>query len=161
MNHSAERRQFPIHPRQHVVHGGGIRHIRQFHPHRGPAFTQRVDFFFNLGVRRPSSVQHDRPRTVIRQPAGHGAPDTAQAAGHQVGPVLPQPASHKRWCRHDDLSDMPGRSHESQRSPRFGQWPPAVDKRFQFSRRKALHHFPENPSDTSRLSLLQNIQLQD
>ena len=30
VNHAGERRQLPIHPREHFVHRGGVRHIGEF-----------------------------------------------------------------------------------------------------------------------------------
>ena len=56
---------------------------------------------------------------------------------------------------------MPRRSHEAQGGPGFGERPPAVDDRFQFSRRKTLHHSPQDPSHPGRLGFFQHVQFQD
>ena len=161
VDHAAQRRQFPVHPRQHPVHRRCVRHVCQLRPDRQPAFPERIDGFFSRGVRVPTPVQHDCPRSLVCEPLGHSAADPAQAAGDEIRPVLPQPSVQQRRGRHDDFPQVPGRSHEPQRGPGFGERPPAVDDRFQFSSGHPRHHVPQNPADPRRFGFFQDVQFQD
>ena len=161
VDHAAEGRQLPVDPLQHPVHRGRVGDVRQLHVNRHPAFPQSADGRFGRVVGRPAPVEDDGPCPAVRQPTGHGAPDAPQTAGHQVGPVLPQPAPRQRRRGHDDLAEVPRRAHEAQRGPRFGQRPPAVDDGLQFPGHQALHHPPQHPSHPRRVGLLENVQLQD
>ena len=161
MDDAAQRRQLRVHARQHRVERGDVPHVGQFDldPDASPA--QRLDGLPSLGVGIPAAVQHDGPGAPVRQPFGHGAADSPQATGDQVGAILSQPAPGEGIGRHHDLPQVPGRPHEPQRWPGLGQRPPAVDERLQHARRELVHHLSQYLAHPLRLGLLEHVQLQD
>ena len=161
VNHARQGRQVPVDAIEHPVDAQGVGNVRQLHDNVHPALAKRADRFLGVRIRLPASIEHDRPRAMVGQPHRHRASDSAQAAGHQVGPIRSQ-AALRQWRRgHDDLSEMPGGSHESQCGPRFAERPSAVHDRLQLSRLQPPHDVAQDPSDPRRLGLLQDIELQD
>ena len=158
---AAERRQSAIHAFEHRVERGGVGHVRELRLDRGPARAQRGDHLLGLRVRSAPAVQHDGPRTTVREPFGHHAADPAETAGHQVRPVGAQPAGFERRCGQHDLADVAGRAHEVHRLPGLGQRPPAVDDRLDLTRFEPLHHAAQGVAGLGREVLLEHVELQD
>ena len=98
MDDAGERRQLRVHAYHHRVERRSVRYIRQFHLDPDSLRAQGLNGFHSLGIGIPTAVQHDYPRTLVRQPLRHGATDTAQSARHQVGAILPQLVAHQ-WLR--------------------------------------------------------------
>ena len=156
-----ERRQVRVDPREHRVHRGGVGDVGDLHPHRHSALLERSDRLARGCIRSPPTVEHDRARSPVREQSGHRAADPAHAAGHEVGPVLAQPAPRERRHREDDLSDVPGRAHVRHRRSRFGHRPAGVGKRRQLPRREPFRHAPEGRSGAGGIGTLEHVQAHD
>ena len=157
MDHSAEWRQFPVNPRQHRVQSGGVCNIREFDPHRDTSLLQRGDRFPSVRVGCPPTVQHDRSRASVREPACHDTTDSAETAGHEIGSILSQASPHQRRCREHDLADMPGIAHEFHRQASLEEWPSAVDNWPDLASLEALHHAPQRVPRLLRVVLLEHV----
>ena len=91
-----ERRQCLFHPAQHGVDRARIRHVSEFHSNRGAAPAKRLDRLLDFSVRRAPAVEHDRAGTALSQPTCDRTANAPESAGHEVGPVLTEPATRKR-----------------------------------------------------------------
>ena len=131
------------------------------HAHRHPLLAKLFDRLGRFGVGVPAPVQHDGPGPPVGQPARDGNANPAQAAGHQIGSVVPQPSGLQRRIGQDHLADVPGGLHVLHRRCRLDQRPPSVYQWLQFTRRHLVHDPPEGVSGLGLIALLENVQLQD
>ena len=156
-----ERRQFRVHPRQHGVERGGVRHVRELHLHSGPLGAELFDRLGDLGLGRAAAVEHDGAGAALGEPPGDRDTDAAESAGHQVAPVLAQPASGERRVGEDDLADVARALHALHRAPRLGHGPAGVDERSQFAGLEPRHHPAQYFPGLCGLLLLENVDHED
>ena len=158
---ATKRRQRRINACQHRVNCRGVSHVSQLDFDPNSASAKGSNSFFSLGVGVSTAVQDDGAGALVREPFGDGTADAAQTTSDQVGAVLPHLTAHERRRRQDDLANVPGRTHEPQCGSRLGQGPPAVDERFQLSRRKPRHDVSQHHSNRRRVGLLHHVEFKD
>ena len=90
VNHTGQRRQPLTDAPEHRLHRLAVRHIRHLHldphPPRAKPFQRRLD----LRVRRPATVEHNRPRTVLGKPHRQLPAYPPETTRHQIRPVATQ-----------------------------------------------------------------------
>ena len=158
---SCERRQSRIHPRQHGVKRGGVGHIGEFHLQGGPLPAQRLDRLSDLRVGRAAAVEHDGAGAALGEPAGDRDADAAEPTGHQIAPVLAQPAPGERRVGEDDLADVTRTLHALHRAPRLGHGPAGVKERSELAGLQPRHHPAQDFSGLCGLFLLENVDHED
>ena len=156
-----ERRQLPVHPRQHRVDRREVRDVGKLHAHLEPPVAKRFDRLPGGGIGFPAAVQHDGARAPLRQPLGQRATDAAETSRDQVRPVLPEPARPERRQRQDDLPLVAGRAHVLHRGARLGQRPPRVDRRDEFAGPEAGEQLAQGGARLFGIALLQPVQVED
>ena len=106
VDHPAQRRQLRINPVEQVSNRSLVRHVRELHPNFHSPLLERLHHRRRARVRRPTTVQHDRPRATLRQPARHLQADPAQTSRHQVTPIPAQTPRRQRRRTQDQLPHM-------------------------------------------------------